>query len=282
MANTGQTAERRLGAYGLRLAGVDEVASLLVQAREEWPRIELVSEVGKPNSEPERVTSDEAILRMVNGGRIAIDRLGGRAVFTHSHRLEPAEIVHPYLAPAASIIGRWLGRESFHAGAFVSGGGVWALLGDRESGKSSMLGWLALNGHEIVCDDMLILEGTTALLGPRSIDLRPEAARLLEAGEPLGTIGTRERWRLSLGEVEGPLPMKGWIVLAWGEAIESNLLPSAELLGRLVQQRAVRLPSADPGALLDLAALPGWELRRPRRLSSLPDTAGHLLERLAE
>ncbi len=269
-----------IGAYGLRLTGVDTVAPLLVPAHDAWPRIELVSETGPPSDEAERVTESQAELRMLSGGRILIDRSAGRIVFVHEPKLEPADLVHPYLAPAASVFGRWLGRESFHAGALALNGGTWALLGDRGSGKSSTLAWLALNRQRIVCDDMLILDGDTALAGPRSIDLRQETARHLSAGEPLGVVGTRERWRLVLDQPEGPLAMRGWIFLAWGEKVELVPVPTAQKLRRLITHRAVRLPSSEPAALLDLAALPGWELRRPRDLSSL-DAAGHLLlERL--
>ena len=38
---------------------------------------------------------------------------------------------------------RWLGREGFHGGGIVAGGGVWAVLGHKTAGKSTMLAYLA-------------------------------------------------------------------------------------------------------------------------------------------
>ncbi len=68
-----------------------------------------------------------------------------------------------------------MGRRSFHTGAFVASGGAWGILGGRDDGKSTMLAWLAVHGHEIVCDDVLIVGQGDALAGPRCIDLRQSA-----------------------------------------------------------------------------------------------------------
>lgn len=267
-----------VGAYGLTLYGVESARELLVPADESWPSVELVSRVGARSTDPyDRVSARRAELRVVEGGSIVIERSEGRVLFSGPNPPRPEELVHPFLAPVASIYAHWLGRESFHAGAFVAGGGVWGLIGDRESGKSSTLAWLALRGYEVVCDDMLVVEGANALPAPRSVDLRPEAAKALGAGDPLGRVGARERWRLQLGPVGRDLILRGWIFLAWGDRVETMRVSGPERLRRLGATRGARLPVADPHRFVELAALPAWELRRPRSWASLAPAAERML-----
>src|SRR6185436_12314723 len=116
------------------------------------------AEVGTAADGAEYVDDDRARLALRSGGEIVVARAAGTIHFRAAHALRADEIVHPYLAPAAAVVARWLGRESMHAGAFVAGGRAWALLGDRTAGKSSTLGWLARLGAPIVCDDMLIVD----------------------------------------------------------------------------------------------------------------------------
>jgi hypothetical protein len=261
---------RPRGAYGLRLLGVEAAHDFLVPAEEGWPSLELVARVGRPVEEPERVTDERAELSTRTGARVVVERRKGRAVFTVPKPVSHEALVHPYLAPAAAVVARWLGRESLHAGAYVVNGGAWAVLGERESGKSTLLAALALVGVEIVCDDLLILDGAEALAAPRSVDLREDAARALGAGEALGVVGARERWRLRLAPASGPATIRGFVFLGWGDRLEALPVPASRRLAGLLHYRALRLPSSAPEPLLDLAALPAWELRRPRDWGSLP------------
>jgi hypothetical protein len=274
---------RPLGAYGLRLEGFHAADLLLVPADPAWPALAVRQETGRSEARDGRdvCTDTHARLQLQNGGEIVIDRHAGQAVFVVPLPLRTEELVHPYMAPVAAILAYWLGRESFHAGAFVHDGGVWAVLGDRESGKSSTLAWLALRGHPVVCDDMLILDGTTAFAAPRSIDLRPEAARQLGAGEALGVIGTRERWRMTVGPVDSGMPVRGWIFLAWGPRLEIERLPGSRRVARLAAHRGVRLQPVEAASLLELATLPAWELRRPQGWDSLSAAAQRLLESIS-
>jgi hypothetical protein len=266
------------GAYGLRISGVEEADDLLVPADTNWPALELSWRVGESTNEPEWVKPHAARLRLRTGGHIEIDRTGELVVFVVPRPLHAEELVHPYLAPVAAVMAHWLGRESIHAGAFAVNGGVWGVVGDRESGKSSTLASLALAGVDIVCDDMLVLDGMTALAGPRAIDLRGEPAERLGVGESIGVAGARERWRLRLGQLEGALELKGWIHLAWGERVEASRLEGGERVGRLIEQRGARLPPATHAVLFDLASLPTWEVRRPQVWESLGETADCLRE----
>jgi hypothetical protein len=234
--------------------------------------------VGNAASRGEHVDDERAELRLRSGGQIAIDRATRRVLYRVPHAVREDELVHPYLAPAAAVIGRWMGRESVHAGAFAVGGSALGVVGAREAGKSSTLAWLAAQGVDVLCDDMLIVDGDRPFAGPRSIDLRADAAQRLEAGEAIGMTGARERWRLKLGPTAPGPTLTGWVFLAWGDAVRARSLPARERIPRIAAERGLRLPPARPDGLLELASLPAWELSRPREWASLPRAADLLLE----
>lgn len=272
---------QRAGAYGFRLAGLDDARSLVAAVPESWPRLELVVAVPGERQPPcDRVGPERAELRLTGGGWVGVDRQPGRAVFHLPRQPPPEALLHPYLAPVVLISSRWLHRESFHAGAFVAAGGVWAMLGDKEAGKSTTLAWLAAYGLPVVCDDALILDGLTALAGPRSIDLREDSARRLGVGEPLGKVGTRERWRVPLDPIQPELPFRGWVTLEWSEEIAVEPIAGAARLPALVPHRGVFLAPPRPELLVEYAALPHWRLRRPRRSGSLREGVERLLAAL--
>jgi hypothetical protein len=269
------------GAYGFRLAGLDDAARLLVPAPPGWPPLEVAVAPEQPGPPCDRFGPDRAELQLAGGGWVGIDREPGRAVYHVPHPIEAGALVHPYLAPVVLIASRWRGRESFHAGAFVAGGGVWALLGDKEAGKSTTLAWLAAQGHPLVCDDALILDRETAFAGPRTIDLRAQSAQRLGIGEPLGTVGVRERWRVPLDAVPAELPFRGWVSLEWADEPAVEPLRGAARLPALIPHRGVRIEPPRPAALVEYAALPHLVLRRPRDWASLRDGAERLLDAIA-
>lgn len=273
--------EGGFGAYGLRLVGVEAARELLGQAEPDWPTLRLTAEVGPVGQAPELVTDERAELLTRSGVRIEIERGKREATFRARRALTPGELVHPHLAPAAAVVSRWFGRESFHAGAFAVGDDAWAMLGERESGKSSTLAALSLRGVRVLTDDMLILDGVLALAGPRCIDLRPETAEALGAGELIGKAGDRERWRLPLASSPGRPRLRGIVFLDWGERLEAEPVAASRRLAGLLHFRGLRLPAVRPELLLELAELPAWELRRPRGLASLPDALDRLLDFVA-
>jgi hypothetical protein len=267
------------GAYGLRLRGLEQARPLLVPAEDDWPAFELVNRVEPgPYPDVERVSSTGASLRLQTGGRVEIDREAGRATYVTPRPLGDDDLVHPYLAPVAGVVAWWLGRESFHAGAFVVDGAVYGVLGDRESGKSSTLAWLAGLGYGVICDDLLVIESGDVFVGPRSIDLRADASERLGLGEALGVVGARERWRFVLPQLDGARRLAGWITLEWSDSIEVAPLPASRRVLFLEDNRAVRLPSRNPPGVLELAAAPGWAFRRPKQWESLPEAVERLLE----
>lgn len=271
------------GAYGFALRGVDGARRLLVEAPDDWPPLELdwQAQVKAP-PEDEIVDAAHARVRLSAGGSLHVDRVRSRALYVMPERPPDEELVHPYLAPAASIAARWLGRESFHAGAVVLGDGAWALLGDKGAGKSSMLAWLDRSSHPVLADDLLVLDGEMALAGPRSIDLREGAAAQLGAGEPLGRVGLRDRWRLRLSPVAAAVQLRGWVALTWHDGVPQLVaIRGADRLRAIAPHRAVRVVPADPGMLIALGALPCYELRRPRRWAAQGDAAELLVASLA-
>jgi hypothetical protein len=268
----------RRGAYGLGITGI-HADTMLVPAQPDWPRLRITLSIEDSPLAEERITENHADLRLRAGGRLELDRALGVARFVVPRPMSDHELVHPGLAPAAVVMAHWLDRPCFHAGAFLAPGGVWAVAGARESGKSSTLAWLALNNHPVVADDILVLDDSGgAYAGPRSIDLREETADRLGAGEPLGLIGTRSRWRISLPPIHAELPFRGWFFLEWGDVLEVRRLPASECLTLLLRQRAARVTPVSPASLLDLAALPAWEVRRPLDWNTFDEAAMLLLE----
>jgi hypothetical protein len=191
------------------------------------------------------------------------------------------DLLHPYLAPVAALGARWLGRESFHAGAVIVDGGAWALLGDKGAGKSSTLAHLALSGHTVLSDDVLVVRDGAAFVGPRCIDLRAEPARRLGAGMPLGVVGMRERFRLELGPAPSMVPLRGFVTLGWGDELAIERLRGSMRLLTLMPHRALLLESNAPADLLELSSLPFVEVRRPHGWRSLEETTERLLDALA-
>lgn len=269
-----------IGAYGLRLTGIESARDFLVAAPPQWPIYEVERRAGRAPSKHNLLNAELAEVALGENSSVVIEREKARAVFTMPELPTDWELIHPYLAAVGAIVAHWHGRESFHAGAFVADGGVWALLGEREAGKSSTLAWLALQGYEIFCDDVLILEGTTALAGPRSVDLRAEAAERLAADELF--VVARKRWRLPIGPVEAELPLRGWVFLRWGDRVELVSVSASERLAQLTRHLAVSSLPNEPETLLELAGVRGWELRRPRGWSSLDDSTRELIEAIKD
>jgi hypothetical protein len=206
-----------------------------------------------------------------------MDRDRGMATFTLAAEPMASALIHPHLAAVAAVWAHWAGHDGFHAGAFLTDGGVWGVLGEKGSGKSSILAALAKRGVPIVCDDVLVLADRTAFAGPRSIDLRADAAEQLGIGEPLGVIGERERWRVGLGPIEPELPFRGWIALGWSQQPMIRPLEGAGRLRQLLANRALLVPPRSPSSVFDLAELPFFEFSRPRRWDTMYGALGDLL-----
>lgn len=267
-----------MGCYGFRLEGL-EAARLLLAPPGDWPvlRVSQTPETGPPPP-MDALGPERAQIVLQTGGWLELEREPATLTLRLPRRRPDGEIVHPYLAPGASVAAHWSGRDGFHASAVVLDGGAWVVIGDKGLGKSSTVAWLGLHGHPVLTDDLLVVDAGAALAGPRCIDLRPDAARHLRAGEPMGVVGGRERWRLPLGPVPARVPIRGWIALSWGDRVHAEPVPPAERLLLLAGARSLRVPPARPEALVELSRLPAWRLSRPPGWRTMPAVAARIRE----
>jgi hypothetical protein len=227
------------------------------------------------------IGSDRAVVPLICGGTIVIERHPPRAVIKVPKRLTEDEIAHPYLGPIAAVHAQWLGRQNFHGGALVAGDRAWGVLGARETGKSSLLAEAVRRGVPVLTDDLLVVEGENVFTGPRSIDLRQSAAVHFGFGRQLGIVGQRERWRVELPPVPASFRLAGWVFLEWGRAPRMDAIGLRDRLARLAASRTVRVESADPAPLLRLAAMPAVQLTGLKRWEDLPSLFDSLLETIA-
>jgi hypothetical protein len=268
------------GAYGFRIAGLERADRYLPAVPTDWPRLDLELVRGVAE-EPQRagtvrVWEDRAELWLPSGDRIELFRepLTMRVVTRTPVATEA--LVHPYLGLPAAIASQWLGRLTFHGGAFVHAGRAWALLGGRETGKSATLGALMRSGQQILSDDVLIVDGTRLFAGPRTIDLRSEASRTL-GGEKLGLIGTRTRWRLRPASAAHEMPIGGFVLLEWGERTTVAPLDARARLQALTENHVLRPRASSPPVFLELLALPAFRFVRPPEIGKLDTQLAQLL-----
>lgn len=270
------------GAYGLRLLNLPDdetVHGALVQAPVHWPAVSVRLEQGPPNGSagsPSPTDSDHVSLGLPDGGSAAFDRRAATATLRTPLPLTRGSLVHPALAYVGSVFSTWLGRSALHAGAFLNDGGAWAILGEHESGKSSTLAWLARAGHPILADDMVVLDGLTAFAGPRSIDLRPATAEMLNVNGSADAVREGLRHRLTPRQTAAEHALRGWFVLSWGDRLEARRIPPGERLAALVQHLHPIQARGGPG-LLDLLTLPAFEVSRPQDLKALPEAAATIV-----
>ncbi|MFL5913666.1 MAG: hypothetical protein ACJ768_24280 [Gaiellaceae bacterium] len=238
-------------AFGFNIAGTPGEPWLAVRDCAGWPLLTF-------ERDPEQ-REDEGVRVDAGSFRAAVPR-----------SWPDERMLHPGLALAALDLAGPRGVDSLHAGAVLGPEGAWALVGTKEAGKSTLVGHFAALGADVLTDDVLVIEGDRCLAGPRFVDLRPSAAERMR-----GTIAARggTRGRLLLPPAPASAPLAGFVYLAWGDEIALHPLPAPERLKRLVARRAEDLWPRDASLLLDLAKLPAFELRRPKRWDLLDATA---------
>lgn len=257
----------RRGAYGLSLDGVD--APELVDAPESWPVVRVTRRVGERQDEPTAVGEDRAHIALETAGHIAVRREPAAIEFVTVRPLDPDELAHPFLARPAAVLATWRGHVALHAGAVLARGAAWLVAGTRETGKSSLLAALAVAGHDVLADDVVVATADgAAFAGPRSVDLRTKDTPL--GGAALTPSRRHTRWRLRLGPVPAEVPLRGLVSLEWGDEVRVEPLDAAERFAFLQARLTLgRLP-LDRRPLLALTALPGFRLVRPRRWDAVP------------
>jgi hypothetical protein len=266
---------KRNGAYGLRFVGVSEDELLVrLDPSSTWPVLRVALESRVEPAPKDVIGEQTASVGLVNGQRALLDRRAGSAVLAGGGTVDDGRLIHPFLTVVATVFAWWRGHDAFHAGAFMADGAAWAVLGGRESGKSSQLAALALQGLSVLTDDLLVVTGLTAFAGPRCVDLRPDAARALGLADRTETVRGGERMRLRGRGTSAEVTMGGLVFLAWGPGPVLRPLRPAERLERLTAQMS--FPARRQSAALQMAELPGWELRRPREWRSVEGAVGLL------
>lgn len=274
-----------LAAWGLRFSGVPGASAVLSAGSPLWPemRVRVRAPDGLEDTESTHLAHNHCRLDLLGGGSVSMTREPLVAVLTLPHAATVLDecVVQPHLASAASVAGAWLGRDVFHAGAVVVNGHAWGLLAGKGGGKSTTLAHLSARGVQVLTDDALVIEDGHALVGPRCVDLRPKSARVLSVGRPLGVVGTRERWRVYLGECGASYPLGGWVLLEWAPLATTTPVPSRDRLGILLRHRALPLPWVTAPVFLQLVARPMIRWSRPQRLTAMDDSLSSLLTGLA-
>ena len=231
---------------------------------------------------PNVVDAERAAVPLLDGGGLQLDRAARTALITTAHELTDDELAHPYLAPIAAVHSHWLGRAAFHAGAIVVAERAWGVIGEREAGKSTLLAAVHAAGGVVLADDLLVMDGGIVYSGPRTLDLRQEAAARFPAARSLGVAGARERWRLDLGPAPAEVPLGGWIVPTWAEKLSIAVQPGAAAAHHIAPARSVQGLAIDPKAFMAAAAHPAVEFARPKDLDDLEVSVAALLAELAD
>ena len=259
--------------YGLHVTGI--AGAGLVPA--EGPgRLRVEVRHADQGREPAGVGTRRAVLDLPGDRQVVLRRSTGTATFT-GPPVSPDELVHPFLGVAASVFSRWARREVYHAGAFISGGLAWAVVGGREAGKSSLLAALAARKLPVLADDLVITDGQDVFCGPRTIDLRQ---RIPGSSEPVTPARDASRWRIALPPLPAAVPLGGWIYLGWSAEVTIRAVPVSVLLTRLAAGRIFPALPSDPVTLLALAARPAWDLGRPADWARMDEAVDLMLQAL--
>ncbi|QTE29425.1 hypothetical protein [Pengzhenrongella sicca] len=267
----------RLGqsAYGLTFRGLPRLEELsLAPTPATGPEVTIGVDPDRAHTPAaSKLDDDGGVAELADGRVLAVDRQAATATF-FGPPLELDMIAHPYLSPVAIAFSRWSGREVFHAGGFVSAGRAWIVLGPRTAGKSTLLAALAARGVDVLSDDVVVTDGAVVFQGPRCIDLReapPSSSRHPTHSLHLTRARQDTRLRMTLPDRADPVPVGGWLYLQWAPAVAATRIAARDLLARLAVGRIARFSPSDPATLLALAALPAWDLARPRDWSALDD-----------
>jgi len=268
-----------LGAYGLRLSGDAPRSALLASVAENAPEIVITRRVGTIEV-TNTVDEEAATVPLLDGGGLELSRKARSAWLTTRQAITDDELAHPYLAPIAAVHSHWLGRAAFHAGAIVVAGRAWGVIGERQAGKSTLLAAIASEGGVVLSDDLLVMEGGNVFCGPRTLDLREEAARWFGGTRSLGMAGARERWRLDLGPAPEAAPLAGWIVPGWSADIMVERQPGAAAAHHIAPARSVTGLAIEPQVFLAAAAHPAVAFNRPKDLTQVAAGVHRLLDEL--
>lgn len=266
-----------VGVYGLSVSGLGPRAAAFCAEPDPYaPALEVRRvRTGPVVGVPSTLTDDRATIPTLEEGLLEVTRSPAVATYHLGRDLSDEEMLHPWLVPAAATVSAWHGRHVLHGGLLGTGGRCVALIGDKEAGKSSLLAWLALEeGLEVLADDLVVLEGGRAQVGPRCVDLRPASAGLLPRVHAAGLVRDGTRLRLPLPPAAGGAELVGFVVLEWsgGRAGLEPVAAGARLGAVLPHALVEGMPLGHKG-VLGYVKHAVWRLRRRREPGSLPECA---------
>lgn len=191
------------------------------------------------------------------------------------------ELVHPILTMPMSILARWRGDLTLHAGCFYAGERAWGVMGPREAGKSTMLANLAEREVPLLADDLLVFDQGVVHPGPSCIDLRPDVAERMPEARFLGKVNDRARYRLTTPPPPSRPPLGGFFFLSWSEeeTVAVTRMPPSEALRVVYEQEYIGLMGpVDPEKILDLLGTPMWRVERPPDWRFTEETLDRILD----
>jgi hypothetical protein len=265
--------------YGLHVPRLQSVNALTGFRHLPWHEVGLERHVDGPLA-PEGFSWSEGAMTYGAPGHFCIEvirhpRLSVR--INAVREMTTAEIVHPVMTVVGATAAWWTGRLSFHAAAVVIDGRAWVLLGSPGGGKSTLAACLRQRGHAVLSDDLVVLDGRTVLAGPRSADLREAAVEQLTSTDA-EFLPWRRRWRAPLGLAPHEVPLGGFVILEWGDTVETRPTDAAERLRAFARFDGLLQGPVTPTAFLDLVDVPSHVLRRPADWSALDASAASLEE----
>ncbi len=262
-------------------------ADATIQLRHlEWPPPEL-REVGTGF----HFTPAEAYLRWHAVGTFWV-RDGREVLIEPAPGVEEDRIRLPLLGAVLAVLLHQRGHFVLHASAVAVSGSAAIFLGEKGQGKSTLAAALYARGHELLADDLVVLDIEDTLRpmvrpGFPQFKLWPDAVASSLGDDPTllprVATGTEKRAR-RIVEHFSPhaLPLGGIFVLGEGPAIHLRSIKPAQGLLQLITHTYVarfgnRLLQGVTAAThlrqcADLVrCIPTFHLERPRSLELLPD-----------
>lgn len=272
-----------LGAYGFRLSCPQAGDPLpdLIEVNPTSPHVIVTWRQASTVKDIEVVESDRVAYGSRGATTYYVERVPRAIRFDIPYVPSPAALVHPLLTIGVSVLARWRGDLTLHAGAFETPAGGWGVMGAREAGKSSILASIGERGYPVVADDLMAVQNGSVWAGPSCVDLRPDTVGRFTNAVPMGIVGGRPRYRLSTVPGHAQIPLRGFFVLDWNHASDISVEPlsTRERLQWLYRQEYIRLVGySDPAKLLPLVALPAWRLTRPRDWAATEEAVERVLE----
>ena len=250
------------GAYGMRLVGIAPSVELLARVDPDAPQLTVRRTA--PNGELP-ADSPPLTVGLIDGGRLGVDVERGLAVYALEQDVCDDDMVHPWLVPAVCEIAVARQCTVLHGGILEFGGAAIGIIGDRESGKSSILAQVATRHPllTVMADDLIVIRAQKVYAGPRCIDLRPSS---ITAFPQISTTPSRSatRLRLVVPSCKAAARLIGFVELEWGPSLAIQPVRVADRLATLLPHMSTDLSRSNVESVLDLASLPVWRLQRPR------------------